>query len=722
MRRRSFIAGAATLAVPPMRALAAPPPDDAVPADGARAHRWTLAHGTSRYVIALDDAALTCDCLGPAAAADGGEAPIAPLPAAAQPVLLATGTRRTPVSWQVADAQTQDPLTLRLSLRAVALPLAADVAFAIDAASGILVRRTTVRHTGEGPPVTVRASQSIWLGIHERVDHLVYLSGSWAAEMETQRDRALSGPLLLESRVGKTGFGAQPYVALRASGSTYLCQIFWSGNWALRVTPHAQGAAVLGGLNSWRFRHKLMPDAALTLPAALAGRFEGDLNAATRRLHDYRRATRPDPDRAIPVQFNTWYPYFGEPTAAAMLPMIPQARRLGCEAFVVDAGWYRTDDGDAGDDAEADWAARTGDWRTSRRRFPRGLREVSRACRDSGMLFGLWFEPEVIGQLSPLRREHPEWLHHIDGHAPAPADRAVLNLGVPEARRHATERIARIIELVGVDWMKWDFNADLGAGGWAPGLPDALTGQDPLVAHYRGLYAMQDELRARFPALLLEMCASGGGRMDGEILSHAHVNWMSDQPSALRKLAIHFGSQLAHPAVDCNDWLVEWPPGPVAGYDDDEPQVAELGDLAFRLRVAMLGSFGISARIDRWSHADTALAAEHVRLYAERLRPIIHHGDQHLLTHGPPPGPDGDWAAVWYVAKDGLSGALFAFRLASAHETRRFALPGLRADRRYRVADVDADDGEETGASLAGGLAVTLRGRYRSGLHVIEAV
>ena len=103
--------------------------------------------------------------------------------------------------------------------------------------------------------------------------------------------------------------------------------------------------------------------------------------------------------------------------------------------------------------------------------------------------------------------------------------------------------------------MKWDFNADLGAGGWAPGLPETLTEQDPLVAHYDGLYRLQDAIRRWFPDLILEMCASGGGRMDGELLSHAHVNWVSDQPGPLRKLAIHFGTQLAHPAVVCNDWL-----------------------------------------------------------------------------------------------------------------------------------------------------------------------
>ena len=103
------------------------------------------------------------------------------------------------------------------------------------------------------------------------------------------------------------------------------------------------------------------------------------------------------------------------------------------------------------------------------RRFPNGLREISEACREQDMRFGLWFEPEVIGPLSTLRREHPDWLHHIDGKPPAEDARGVLNLGIPAARRHVFERVTRILSTVGVDWMKWDFNADLGAGGWAPG-------------------------------------------------------------------------------------------------------------------------------------------------------------------------------------------------------------------------------------------------------------
>jgi alpha-galactosidase len=80
--------------------------------------------------------------------------------------------------------------------------------------------------------------------------------------------------------------------------------------------------------------------------------------------------------------------------------------------------------------------------------------------------------------------------HHLDGEPPPANERAILNLGVPGARRYAFERITRILSRVGVDWMKWDFNADLGAGGWAPGLPETLTELDPLIAHYDGLYRL----------------------------------------------------------------------------------------------------------------------------------------------------------------------------------------------------------------------------------------
>lgn len=666
------------------------------------------------YEIVLSGAVLSCRCLP------------SDTPTASDPpdrlrdpdlALVAAGDPAEPVIWTEVETEWTNTHAVRLRLRTTNPPLEAEIRFELDAATDLVHQVTTLRHTGDGAPIPIAAPLGCCVSVEEEVRAIVHLSGEWTRETQVRALRMANAPMQMESRTGKTGFGYQPYVALRAPETTWLCQLFWSGNWRLEVEPLGKGALIEGGINAWGFRHRLHPGATLDLPSVLFGRIAGRMNASTQRLHDWRNHHRPDPDRPIPVQFNSWYRYFGEPTAAAILPVIPLARRLGCETFVLDAGWYRPDD----DDSDAEWFHRTGDWQVSHTRFPGGLRPIADACLAQGLGFGLWFEPESIGTLSSIRQRHPDWLHHLDGRPPAPHERAILHLGVPDAWWHAFDRVAAILRSARVGWMKWDFNADLFAGGWAPDLPDTLTDEDPLMAHYRGVYRLQDAIRAAFPDLVLEMCASGGGRMDGAILSRAHVNWISDQPGPLRKLAIHFGSQLAHPAVTCNDWLVEWPPGTIQGYDDADEALRHLGDLPFRLRVAMLGSFGISARVDQWSEADLAIAADHIRFYQRHLRPVIQHGRQYLLTMPPAPDGSGDWAAIWYTRRDRSGGVLLAFRLSGPDAGRTFRLPGLSRDRRYQARAFDASDWTDLDAPLEHGLSVHLDGRFQSAMVRVRA-
>jgi alpha-galactosidase len=627
--------------------------------------------------------------------------------------MVLVGADQRAVVWQAARWEEPDAHHRRLTVDASGMPLQAELSFAYDGGTGFLSLQYVLRHVGRDGEIDLRATTSFAFLVREPVERVVHLTGGWAHETVTQSGRLDDGALSLESRVGKTGFQFQPYTALQTQSATYLCQLLWSGNWKMQVEPRKDAVLLSEGLSNWCFRHRLAAGESLRLPAVLFGRLSGSLNTATQYLHDYRRARRPDPDRPVPVQFNSWYPYPGEPTAAALLPLVPVAKRIGCEVFVIDAGWYRTDSGDS----DAQWSQRTGDWRTSRKRFPNGLREVAQACREQGLLFGLWFEPEVISSASSIRVQHPEWLHHIQDQETAANERAVLNLGVPAAWDHVFERLSRMVRLIGINWLKWDFNVDLGSGGWAPGLPAELTRRDPLIAHYDGLYRMQDAIRTAFPDLILEMCAGGGGRIDGEILSHAHTNWISDQETAVRKLAIHFGTQLAHPAVSCNDWLIDWP-----GSRQVEPAspIDPRGDLAFRLRVAMLGTFGISAPIDRWSPTDIAAAAAHIDLYVTKARPLIHHGNQFYLTRAPEPDGSSPWAAVWYVSKEELSGALFAFRLSGSDAKQTFQLPGLRRETRYKVMFGGGESITRSGGELAAGLELTIPDPFRSELCLVE--
>ncbi|MCS7060171.1 MAG: alpha-galactosidase [Anaerolineae bacterium] len=679
---------------------------------------WHLSWKDVLLRLRLAEGALWADYFGPAGWVDSTST-VVPFPDAIWATQgmahVELGPQRTPMRWQLVDWSQASPATLILRLRAVAAPLMWALSLCYDKPSGLLILRSELMNESTDQPLDIACAVSVGLCMPAHVRDIVHLSGRWGAETQVQRLSLPYTSIVLESRAGKTGFEHAPYIALLAGDYTYVFELAWSGNWRMQVRRLADGCVTLSaGLNDWGLRHRLRPGETLILPEVFALCVQGDLNTATHCLHDYRRRfPAPDTQHPVPVQFNTWYVYNERVPVEQMKAAADAAAALGCEVFVLDAGWYTTEE----DRADEGWWARTGDWIVNRRWFPNGLHELSEHCRARGLDFGIWFEPEAVGPSATLRRHHPEWMHAIGGIPTPGQQRAILHLGVPEARAFIRERILDVLRAGNAEWMKWDFNTDLRQGGWAAGLPEELTDQDPLIAHYRGLYQLQGEIREAIPGLTLEMCAGGGGRFDAAILANAHVNWMSDQTNALMNLAIHFGSQLAHCAFECNDWLVEWPPHSPIGAQTDLR-----GDLAFRTRVAMLGSFGISAPIDRWSDEERSLVKAHVDWYKQIIQPIVLNGDQYFLTEPPPLDGNGDWAAVWYAAKSGERGVLFAFRLAGVDAQRLLPLPGLKRDARYRLRTPEGWLAEYSGAELSDGLSVELDDYFRSALIYVEQV
>src|SRR5262245_51565432 len=148
MKRRSFLSvGAAAAASSALPGLAR----SALAAHRPSAKTWHLFHPPNRYVIRVNGPAVTSDCYGPD---DGGgeERPsdrsMGVFEGAA---MILVGPDRRPVSWHVATWHKPDPLALRIALSGVEVPLEVELAFEIDAAIGVLSRRTVLHHRGIGP-------------------------------------------------------------------------------------------------------------------------------------------------------------------------------------------------------------------------------------------------------------------------------------------------------------------------------------------------------------------------------------------------------------------------------------------------------------------------------------------------------------------------------------------------------------------------------------------
>jgi len=91
---------------------------------------------------------------------------------------------------------------------------------------------------------------------------------------------------------------------------------------------------------------------------------------------------------------NTWFDAWDTLEVNRLRNQLVAAQAIGCEVFVVDAGWYgRSDKG---------WWANVGDWREQTARAFHGcMREFADEVRAAGLAFGIWMEPERLTELAP---------------------------------------------------------------------------------------------------------------------------------------------------------------------------------------------------------------------------------------------------------------------------------------------------------------------------------
>jgi alpha-galactosidase len=159
-----------------------------------------------------------------------------------------------------------------------------------------------------------------------------------------------------------------------------------------------------------------------------------------------------------------------------------------------------------------------GNW-SAKPEFPNGLKPLSDLAHSLGLKFLLWFEPERVAPGTAIAREHPEFV--LSG------DRGGLfNLGDPVARQWLTDLLSARIREYGLDTYRNDFNIDPLTYWRGNDAPDRQGITE--IRYVEGLYRMWDDLRARHPGLWIDNCASGGRRIDLEMLSRSVTLWRSD--------------------------------------------------------------------------------------------------------------------------------------------------------------------------------------------------
>ncbi|UWQ95337.1 alpha-galactosidase [Rhodobacteraceae bacterium M385] len=436
------------------------------------------------------------------------------------------GTPLLPKFCYSCEERSEEGLELRYVDQANGLTLS--FLFASDPSTRIITAKTKLDATR---PVHLHWLAAPVLPAPQQSDEMIDFSGRWCGEFQPNRTAWSPGMRYRENRTGRTGHEHFPGLLVPVKGCTntqgeaYGFHYGWSGGHKMIAEELPDGRRQIQFGHSARMETqaaKSFESATLYITYSQTG-LNGCAVSFQRHLRD-RIVTWPDPDRPRPVHYNCWEAVYFDHSLPVLSDIANRAADLGAERFVLDDGWF----GQRDDDTRS-----LSDWEVDARKYPDGLGPLIDHVHSLGMTFGIWFEPEMINPDSDIHRANPHWALGGEDQTLGRQQKA-LNMALPEVRDFIYDRMAAILAAHPIDYVKWDHNRVLP-------MPDA--------DQTRGSYALIDRLRAAFPHVEIESCASGGGRIDFGIMKRTQRVWLSDSNDALERLRIQHDAALFLPVA-----------------------------------------------------------------------------------------------------------------------------------------------------------------------------
>jgi alpha-galactosidase len=494
-----------------------------------------------------------------------------------------------------------------------------------------------------------------------------------------------------------------------ATGEHFIGQLAWTGGYSFEFdlnTEVRDSAAALtfrSGPDARPPQRVIAPGETVATPEMHLGLTFGDFDTAIQAMHTHLRRSvfMPQPRGRGGWVISGIGPEV-EITPDEVIHAIDTAAQVGAEVFFIDASWHTPPKGN--------WWTTVGDWNVDRQRFPQGLKPFRDRAHAAGMLWGLWMDADRIGNESRVAKEHPQWLAmNYEGKREMGG---LLDLTNPEVAKWMENQIARVIEENQLDFFKLDYNTDPGVG--IKTLRDGFI-ENGYWRYYEALYGVYDRLRARFPNVVFENCAGGGGRTDiGMVRYFAHTD-DTDWQIAPRSFMITNGMTMALPP-EYVDRLI----GGQSGYTT--------ADFDFQSRLLLFHVPKFAFLVPRGAQANPLLIQRAKRwadVYKNFVRPFMNTG--RIYHHTPEVSgldPHG-WGVLELASNDRTRGICGLFHLSAPTEPEyRLRLRGLDTSRRYRVTlDNSSQTAEVDGFTLMKeGITVRLEGALTSELLLFEAL
>lgn len=443
----------------------------------------------------------------------------------------------------------------------------------------------------------------------------------------------------------------------------------------------------MGGINPSASDYTLAGKSSLATPEMILTYATNGKGEATRTLHRWARKHQLlHGTKLREVLLNSWEGVHFDISETSMVDMTRDFAALGGEMFVVDDGWF-------GDKfPRNDGTTSLGDWMIAPSKLPNGIRPLIDMAHNNGMKFGIWIEPEMVNVPSELYEKHPDWvLRHPDFEPTYGRGKTqlLLDLTNPAVQEHVFKVVDDLLTAYpDIYYIKWDNNMSM-HNAQSQYLPTEL--QSNLYVDFTlALEKILKRIRAKYPDVVIQLCASGGGRLNYGFMPYFQEMWTSDQTDAYHRILIQWGAMHFYPS----NMLAAHVGSAYSKYTQ------RLIPIKFRFDVASMCRLGMEMVPAKLNEAEREYAKRAIAEY-KTIRPVVQQGDLYRLVS--PYEGNRDFSSLMYVSEGKERAVLFAYRHLFKHCMSNIIirLQGLNPDAKYRIREV-APEFESKPAAING--------------------
>ena len=539
---------------------------------------------------------------------------------------------------------------------------------------------------GEKGTVTLTTFASAMLPIRRGDVWMSHLSGTWAAEGQLSHEKLQPGEFVIRNNDGTRNSHtdhAEVMFSLDGkgqenAGNVIGAALVYSGNYKLKtVTDDTEYHYFFAGINEQNSEYHLKKGETFKTPALALTYSTQGLSGASRNFHKWgRKYILAHGDKERDILLNSWEGVYFDINQKGMDQMMADIHSMGGELFVMDDGWFGTKYPRVTDNCAL------GDWVVDTKKLPNGIEGLLSDARKNQVKFGIWIEPEMTNTTSMLYEKHPDWVIKApkrDAVLGRGGTQLVLDLSNPKVQDFVFGVVDNLLtKYPDIAYIKWDANMPIMNHG-----SQYLSAADQshlYIAYHQGFAKVIDRIRAKYKDVVIQCCASGGGRANWGMLRGFDEFWVSDNTDAMQRIYMQYGTSYFFPAIAMASHISAVP----------NHTVFRTTSLKYRIDVAMSGRLGMEIQPKNMTDEEKALCRKAISEYKE-IRPVVQFGDLYRLVS---PYDNQGLSSIMYVSEAKNKAVFYWWKLANFYNVHlpRVKMAGLDENKMYKVKELDVID------------------------------